>query len=128
MDTFRIEGSYNTTPLTGWPSGVPALEAPIAVTMQLVSKALQQYILDDDAIVSVGLAAIGVDEVNAMMISVIGGPITVTITWVDGTDQTFPVDGFLALTTLTNAITALSLTRAPSTYTTVNLFLGKHSA
>jgi len=128
MDTFRIQGSYCTVPLTGWPSGVPAVEAPIAVTMQVVAKAVQQYILETDAEFTVGLAAIGVDEVNALVMSVVGGPVRVALTTVEGVDQAFSVEGFLALTSITNAITALKLTRAPNTYTTINLFLGKMSA
>jgi hypothetical protein len=124
-DTFLLQGSYSSTPLMGNPSGIPSVSAPIEEKVQLSAAAIQSYYLETDDPVVVNLPAMGVDEVGVLMVKTIGGKVVLTVTTTDGEEQTIPVESFLAWTTTSAPITALSITRAPSTVISVQLFMGQ---
>ena len=122
-DIFRLLGSYGTEPVLGSPSGQPSIQTPIDETTQLSAKSVQQYDLVNDAPQAVALA--GLAGINALMVKTIGGKVVVRITSTDGSLQSIPVEGFLALLSLTTPITAIDLTRTPGTETLVTLFIGQ---
>jgi len=124
-DAFTLSGEYHTTPYTGVKSGVPSVESPISEKVALVSKALAEYRLTVDTPVSVALGLL--TQVNVLVLKAIGGKVRVRLTSADGSQQSIPVDSFLALTTLSVPVTAIDLTRTVGTTTTVEIFIGQRA-
>lgn len=125
MDVFRLQGSLYTQPTTGSPSGDPEVETPIMEQMALRNKTIGQYNLDTNDPVAVSLA--GLEGANVVMVKSVGGRVRVRITSADGVEQAVPVDSFMVFTTLTQAITAIDLTRQPGVSTNVRVFLGERA-
>jgi len=122
-DTFRLQGTYSTTPLVGVPSGFPSLAAPINEIAQLAGKQPGQYTLDTDAAVDVAFG--GLSAANVVIIKAVGGPIRVRLTTGSESDQVVRVDSFLVLLSYTVPYTAIDLTRSPGVETIVEVFLGQ---
>ena len=122
---FRLNGSYISTPSSGNPSGQPSVNTHIDEVVGLVRQAVSSVSLSSDSPASVDLC--GLTNINVLMLKAVGGKVTVDITSADGTDQSIPVDSFLALTTQTVPITAITLTRVAGRATTVSLFLGERA-
>lgn len=125
-DTFALTGSYSTNPTTGSPSAIPSLTAPLDERMQLENKSVQFFDLTADAPVSVLFSA-GFN-CNVLVVKSDGGKVRVSITSADGAVQAVPVDGFLALTSQSVPITAITLTRAPGVQVQVQVFMGDQAA
>lgn len=122
-DVFALQGSYSATPSTGTPSADPQVIAPINELMQLSNQLTGQVNLLADPAVSIPLG--GIVGVNVLVIKAVGGKVTLRITSDDGTSQAVPVDSFLALTTYSKDITAVTVQRTPAVPTTVRYFLGQ---
>lgn len=122
-DVFALQGSYSATPSTGTPSADPQVIAPINELMQLSNQLTGQVNLLADPAVSIPFG--GIDGVNVLVIKAVGGKVTVRITSEDGVSQAIPVDSFLALTTYSKDILAVSVQRTPAVPTTVRYFLGQ---
>ena len=122
-DTFRLQGSFATTPLIGLPSGFPSLTGPITEITQLDNKATTQYLLTTDLVQTVDLC--GLASVAVLIVKVVGGKVRMRVTSTDGTLQAIPIDGFFALLSLSVPITAIDLLRSPGVETTVQLFMGE---
>ena len=59
------------------------------------------------------------------MIKVTGGKVRVRLTSADGATQAVPVDSLLVLVDRATTVSAIDLTRTPSTSTRVQVFLGE---
>ena len=122
-DLFSLQGTYTATPASGSPSADPLITAPINEQMTLETELASQITLSVDGPTSLPFG--GLVGVNALIVKCVGGKVTVRITSADGTAQAFPVDSFLALTSASVDITAITVERTPATKTIVKYFLGQ---
>lgn len=122
-DQFTLSGSYTATPASGSPSADPMITAPINESMMLGTELASQITLNADAPASLPFG--GLSGVNALIVKCVGGKIIVRITSADGSAQAIPVDSFLALTSASADITAVTVQRTPATQTVVKYFLGQ---
>jgi hypothetical protein len=124
-DVFALEGAWSLSPASGFPSLDPSVTTPIDEQVQLVNKEVGDLNLTVDTPVAVNFGA--VSPANVLILKAFGGPVTATITWSGGTSQVIPFDSYLILVSLTNGITAISLTRQPATLTQVRTLLGQQA-
>ena len=122
-DLFALQGSYSAGPASGSPSADPMITAPINEQLMLGTEIASQITLTVDTPVSLPFG--GLSAVNALIIKCVGGKVSVRITSADGATQAIPVDSFLALTSSSVDITAISVVRTPAVLTTVKFFLGQ---
>jgi hypothetical protein len=120
---FTLQGSYTANPGSGSPSADPQITAPINEGMVLANEVVSQLTLSVDGPVNLPLC--GLDAANLLVLKCVGGKITVRLTSADGSAQAFPVDSFLALTSASTDITAITVERIPATSTVVKYFLGQ---
>jgi len=122
-DALTIAGSLTTIPSYGSPSGVPSMETPIAIKMQLSQTQTSKYVLLSDVpqVVAFG----GVASANVLMVSTLYGHVVVTVTSNDGASQSFPADPMALIVSRSVPFTAVSITRDTGVDTTVEVFLGQ---
>lgn len=118
---FQLSGSYSTTPEEG--GAAPEVGRTFNEKLPLSRQAVGTYDLSSDSPVDVDFG--GLAGVNVLIVKVVGGKVTLRLTSADGTDQAVPVDSFFALVDRTVTLTAIDLTRTPSTSTRVQVFLGE---
>jgi len=117
---FGLTGALSVTPLEG--DGADVGEV-IGELLALSEYKLATYTLGADAPVDVdfgGLTAAGV-----VVIKVTGGKVRVRLTSADGATQAVPVDSLFVLVNRGTEVSAIDLTRTPSTSTRVQVFLGE---
>lgn len=122
-DIFNLSGSYSTSPASGFPSGDPVIDAAIAESMVLSSKAFTTVNLDADGAESVSFGDL--DEAHVIILRAVGGKVMARFTSADGATQAVPFDEFFAVISSSVPFTALDLTRVAGTSTKVNVFLGE---
>lgn len=122
---FKLQGDYSTKPLSGSPSGDPAVASPILEQVSLSNQSIGTISLDADGPVTLPLGAL--TQVNVIALKSVGGRVTLRYTSADGTDQAFPVDSFIAHITQSAALTAITVERVTGIQTIVNFFLGERS-
>lgn len=122
---FTLQGDYSTKPLSGSPSGDPAVASPIKEPVSLSNQSIGTISLDADGPVTLPLGAL--TQVNVVMLKTVGGRVTLRYTSSEGVDQAFPVDSFIAHITQSEALTALTVERVPGVQTIVTYFLGERS-
>jgi hypothetical protein len=122
-DNFTLNGTWATTPISGVGSFDPDLASPIQESLVLLHKEFQSLDLavDTPVVVSFG----GVASANIIVLKAQGGPVVATVTSAAGSAQTIPFDTYLIFMSMGTPITALSLTRAPATPTSVRVLLGE---
>jgi hypothetical protein len=125
-DTFSLAGSYQSTPAFGSPSGVGSIIAPIDEELVLTEKFYDSIDLSTDAPFNVSFGG-GVTQAAVVILKAIGGKVRVRVTSTDGSQQSFPLDSFAVIMSVSVPITAIDLTRVPGTATTVDVFLGQNS-
>lgn len=117
---------WSTQPLGGPFSLKPTYTTPVQEQIVLAAKQETEPVLSSDSPFSVDLGTLS--AVNVLILKTVsGGPCSVQVTWANGTLQTIPFDSYLILMSLTNPITALTLTRAPAVASQVYVFLGQKS-
>jgi len=124
-DTLSLNGSIQTRPTQGNPSGDPEVIVTLTERVGLINKSLSFYQLTADSPVSVGFG--GLTNCNVLMIKVEVGKVRARITSADGTSQAVPVDTLLILFSSSVPVTAIDLTRVAGVDTTVRVFLGERS-
>ena len=125
-DSFRLSGSYATTPLGGTPSFDPNIDAPIDEPAQLAKKRIDEIDLDVDTEVAVAFG--GVTNANIVILKAVGGTtVQAHVTSAAGASQIIPFDTYLILMSMATPVTAIGLVRTPATPTTVRVFLGEES-
>lgn len=124
-DTFRLTGTWGTSPILGQPSAIPSFDAPIDEIIQITKKNQDDLTLTVDSPVVVSLG--GLTNVHVLVIKTVGGKIAVRLTSTDGSTQSVPVDTFLALITLSVPITAIDVTRVAGIETQVHIFMGERT-
>lgn len=130
-DNFSLQGSIQTSPASGSPSGVFALIASLDEQLTLVRKHQDEVLLDVEGPVSIAFG--GVVNAHVVVLKVSAGPkVKARFTSTDGAVQAIPIDPFfLVITRGSNSpvvpITAIDLTRTPGFDTTVEIFLGEKS-
>lgn len=67
----------------------------------------------------------GLSEANVLIVKCVGGKVRVRITSADGSQQSVPVDSFLALISASVPMTTVDVTRVPGVQTVVRYFLGQ---
>lgn len=122
-DTFSLQGTYTATPASGSPSADPQITAPINESMTLANEIVSQITLSVDG--PVALPVVSLDGVNVVILKAVGGKVIARFTSADGSAQAVPVDSFLAITSASADITAISVERTPATTTVVKYFLGQ---
>ena len=120
---FQLLGAYGAIPSVREPSGDPGLSTLIDERMQLARKHYDELALTADAFQAVSLG--GLSGVNVLVLKVVGEKVVVRLTSADGTQQTFPVEEFLALTSISTPLTAIDVQRVAGVTTTVKVFLGE---
>lgn len=125
MDLFELSGGVSTRPISGQPSGCPSIDTPLNEKVQLERFATQELELTTDATVPIDFC--GLTKANVVTVKVASGSkVRIDFTSSDGTDQSVPVDSFLALISEAVDITALTVTRLAGGLTTrVKVFLGE---
>ena len=124
-DTFKIVGSWGTSPQSGslLNSGAASELAAINETVMLALKNGQDdYTLTGDAPVAVAFG--GVTDANVVVIFT-DRKIRVRLTSADGAAQAVPVDGMAILISKSVPFTAIDLTRVPAQETRVKVFVGQ---
>ena len=107
-------------PLSGQPSGNPAVDVPIEELLQLGRPAhVTEVQLSDDNPKAVNFGDLARAEV--VYLRAFGGKVRARFTSADGTDQSVPVDPTLILFASREPITALDLTRVVGAGTTVKV-------
>lgn len=122
-DAFSLNGSYQTQPTIGNPSGSPDVNAPIEERVGLLNKTIGTYQLSADSPVSVDFGSF-TSGANIVIIKTIGGRVRARMTSIEGVEQAVPIDSFFTLICISTPITAIDLTRSPGVPTTVKVFLG----
>lgn len=117
---FDLAGSLTVTPLEG---DGPDVGEVIHEILALEDFKFSTYTLDADAPVDVDFG--GLSAANVVMIKVTGGKVRVRLTSADGATQAVPVDSLLVLVDRATTVSAIDLTRTPSTSTRVQVFLGE---
>ena len=92
--------------------------------MALQNKTIAQYQLDTDAPVTVEFG--GVTNCNALIVKCSPNDIVLGLTSTAGV-AAVPVGTFYAQLTITDAVTAITLTRQPGLNTVVEVFLGERA-
>lgn len=122
-DSFKLVGSYDVQPLSNPLSFAASITAPINEARTIDAKVLTDVLLAADAPESVAFG--DVTNANIVILKAIGGPVVARITSAAGALKEVPFDTYLILMSETVAITAITLTRAPGTETTVRVFLAE---
>lgn len=122
-DTFSLQGSLQTTPAVGAPSGFFTLIAQLDEQLVLGVKRQDEVALTVDTPVAVAFG--GVANAHVVMLKTIGGKIRARLTSADGSTQAVPVDSFALVMSRTVPVTAIDLTRVVGQATTVEIFLGQ---
>jgi hypothetical protein len=122
-DSFKLQGSYETTPLGQPTSFAASIVAPISESKTLRAKQLEDVNLGVDSPVSVPFG--GVTSAHIVIMRAVGGKVKARITSADGTNQAVPFDTYWILMSESVPLTAIDLTRTPGTETTVRVFLGE---
>lgn len=123
-DTFKLDGSWSTTPSSGvGDSGCAVLSAPLTETITLEKKLFQDIVLDVDAPVVVSFG--GLTAAHVVSIATQGQKIRARMTSADGTDQSVPIDDLFLNISRTVPITAIDLMRVAGAETLVKVFLGQ---
>lgn len=124
-DTFSLQGSLQTTPAVGAPSGFFTLIAQLDEQLVLGVKRQDEVALTVDTPVAVAFG--GVANAHVVMLKTIGGKIRARLTSADGSTQAVPVDSFALVMSRTVPVTAIDLTRVTGQATTVEIFLGQRA-
>jgi hypothetical protein len=124
-DVFALTGSWSLTPASGVPSLDPSVSTPVNEIVPLQAKQVGDLTLTVDTPVSVDFG--GVASANVVVLKAQGGPCTLAVTWADGTSQIVPFDSVFIDISLTNPITAMTITRQPATLTYVKVMLGQQA-
>jgi hypothetical protein len=124
-DSFKLLGSYETTPLGQPLSFAPGVIAQINEGKTLKVSHTDTVTLDTDSPVSVSFG--GVVNANIVILKAIGGKVRARITSSEGSAQAVPFDTYWILMSDTSPVTAFDLTRVAGTLTTVRVFLGEKS-
>lgn len=117
---FELAGALAVTPLEG---DGPDIGEVISELVALEEFKLATYTLGDDAAVDVDFG--GLASANVVVIKVTGGKVRVRLTSADGATQAVPVDSLFVLVDRATSVSAIDLTRTPSTSTRVQVFLGE---
>jgi hypothetical protein len=124
-DVFALTGAWTLTPASGYPSLDPSVSTAINESVQLTAKQVGDLALTSDSPIDVDFG--GVTNANVVVLKAVGGPCTLTVTWANGTSQTVPFDSAFIDISLTNPITAMTITRQPATLTYVRVMLGQQA-
>ena len=124
-DVFALTGAWTLTPASGYPSLDPSVSTTIDETVQLIAKQVGDLTLASDSPIAVDFG--GVTNANVVVLKAIGGPCVLSVTWANGTSQTIPFDSAFINISLTNPITAMTITRQPATLTYVRVMLGQQA-
>lgn len=122
-DSFKLLGSYETTPLGQPLSFAPNIIAQINESRTLKSSHPDTITLDTDSPVPVAFG--GVTNAHIVILKAIGGKVRAAITSADGTAQLVPFDTYWILMSESVPVTAITLTRVPGQLTTVRIFIGE---
>lgn len=122
-DSFKLLGSYETTPQGQPLSFAPSIIAPINETKVLKVSHPDTITLDTDSAVPVSFG--GATNAHIVILKSIGGKVKAAITSADGTAQLVPFDTYWILMSDTVPVTAITLTRVPGQLTTVRVFIGE---
>lgn len=122
-DIFAITGSYSATPASGTPSADPIITAALDERQMLATEQYSQLTLTNDSPVLLPLG--GLSSINVLIVKCVGGKVRVRVTSADGSQQSVPVDSFLALMSASVPMTAVDVTRTPGVVTVVRYFLGQ---
>lgn len=122
--TFRLQGSWTSTPCACACGGAAELSAQVNACMPLAKQTYTTIELttDDTTTVSFG----DCNEANVIVIQTVGGKVKARFTSADGSQQAVPVDPYLTVISGAVPFTALDITRAigqPTTY--VRVFIGQ---
>lgn len=124
-DQFKLSGGYGTDSLDGEPSFAAMVNAPIDEQLQLDHKYLTDLTLTDDTPTALDFGG-GVTNAHVVILKAVGGgAVRARFTTADGDQQAVPFDTYLILMCMAKPVTAIDLTRLPSTPTTVRVFLGE---
>lgn len=124
-DTFSLQGSLQTTPAVGAPSGFFTLIAQLDEQLVLGVKRQDEVALTVDTPVAVAFG--GVTNAHVIMLKTVGGKIRARLTSADGSTQAIPVDSFALVMSRSVPVTAIDLTRVTGQATTVEIFLGQRA-
>lgn len=124
-DSFKLLGSYETTPLGNPLSFAPNVVAQISEGKTLKAKQLCDLSLEVDTPVVVPFG--GVVNAHVILLKATGGKVKARLTSADGTQQSVPFDTYLILMSEAVPLTAIDLTRVAGTVTQVRVFLGEKS-
>lgn len=122
-DVFAITGSYSATPASGSPSADPIITAALDERLMLATEQYSQLTLASDSPVALPLG--GLSEANVLIVKCVGGKVRVRISSADGSQQSVPVDSFLALISASVPMTVVDVTRTPGVQTVIRYFLGQ---
>jgi hypothetical protein len=123
LDVFALDGGFSAGLALGPPGVDDDLTGDVKSRVYLKNKLANRYSLESGSPVNVsfgGLASAGVVVLRCT------GKILARLTSANGAQQVVPVDSLLVLLSGSVPITAIDLTRAASTATLVQVFLGEN--
>lgn len=124
-DSFKLLGSYETSPLGSPLSFAASIVAQINEQRTLKYKHVQDLDLTGDAPASVSFG--GVANAHVVVMKAVGGKVRARLTSAEGAQQAVPFDTYFILMSESAPITAIDLTRVAGTATSVRVFLGEKS-
>lgn len=122
-ETLLLTGQLSTNPTHSSCGEDPdhSMVVTLQEAMSITAKQSIAFTVPSDAAFPIDLSA--TPNVNALFIDA-SAKVKLTITTADGATQVIPVDPMMIWFSASVPITALSITRVPSTDTTVRLILG----
>lgn len=122
-EKFEIQGSFGTVPLSGSPSGIPSVAAPLSAAFNSDAKSIGSYtILGDDDQIPVEFG--GVTTGDAVILQAEKGPAIARITSGSNEDQ---IIQFELLVLTFGDVTAIKLSRQAGVQNTISVFLAQQA-
>jgi hypothetical protein len=121
---FKLDGSYQVTPLGNPASFAQTLTAPISEALTINQKQETNLDLTSD-VTPLPVPFGGVTNANLVVLKAVGGKARARLTSADGSQQAIPFDTYLILMNDKVPITAIDLLRDLGVAVTVRVFLGQ---